>query len=192
MAPYHLLTPSHVDRNIVDRVGEVEESVGEGGGKNNTGISDGNQYVIPRILHRTWKSDDVNSMPGAWRAAYGECKRLHPAWTSVLWTDVTMRELIANNYSWFLADYDSYRYNIQRVDSARYFILHHFGGVYMDLDIGCRHQLAPLRHAASKTGAMFPLTSPVGWSNDVMFASPRHPFFRRLIGALQGANRCRL
>nr|KAG5701406.1 hypothetical protein BaRGS_032738 [Batillaria attramentaria] len=72
-----------------------------------------------------------------------------------------MRELIANNYSWFLADYDSYRYNIQRVDSARYFILHHFGGVYMDLDISCRHQLAPLRHAASKTGAMFPLTSPV-------------------------------
>ena len=41
-------------------------------------------------------------------------------------------------YSSFLPVYESYPYNIQRVDAARYFILYHFGGVYLDLDIGCK------------------------------------------------------
>ena len=33
--------------------------------------------------------------------------------------------------------HSGYYYRIQRGDSARYFILHHFGGVYLDLDITC-------------------------------------------------------
>ena len=30
--------------------------------------------------------------------------------------------------------YDSYRFPIQRIDALKYFILRHFGGIYVDLD----------------------------------------------------------
>lgn len=34
--------------------------------------------------------------------------------------------------------YDGYRYPVQRVDAVRYFIMLHYGGIYMDLDnVGC-------------------------------------------------------
>ena len=42
--------------------------------------------------------------------------------------------LIVARYPWFLETYDGYPYPIQRADSIRYFVLHHFGGIYIDLD----------------------------------------------------------
>lgn len=37
-------------------------------------------------------------------------------------------------YPWFLETFDTYRFPIQRADAIRYFILAHYGGVYIDLD----------------------------------------------------------
>ncbi|KAJ3896091.1 hypothetical protein GG344DRAFT_72572 [Lentinula edodes] len=37
-----------------------------------------------------------------------------------------------------------YKYAIQRADAIRYFVLHHYGGVYLDLDVGCLRPLDPL------------------------------------------------
>ena len=53
------------------------------------------------------------------------------------WTDASSRELVAQHYSWFLRAYDAYPSYIQRSDAARYFIIHHYGGVYADLDYEC-------------------------------------------------------
>lgn len=70
-----------------------------------------------------------------------------------------------------------YSYEIQRVDATRYFLLFHFGGVYLDLDIGCKKALSPLLHYE----AAFPKTTPTGVSNDVMISTPRHPLFKQII-----------
>ena len=51
-----------------------------------------------------------------------------------LWTDVKSREFIATEYPWFLATFDNYSQPIQRADAIRYFVLNHFGGIYIDLD----------------------------------------------------------
>jgi mannosyltransferase OCH1-like enzyme len=40
-------------------------------------------------------------------------------------------------YPWFLETFDGYPYPIQRADAIRYFVLHHFGGIYIDLDDVC-------------------------------------------------------
>jgi mannosyltransferase OCH1-like enzyme len=37
-------------------------------------------------------------------------------------------------YPWFLDTYDGYPYPVQRTDAIRYFLIRHFGGVYIDLD----------------------------------------------------------
>jgi inositol phosphorylceramide mannosyltransferase catalytic subunit len=95
----------------------------------------------------------------------------------MLWTDATSREFIAQKYHWFLDTFDSYPYAIQRADAIRYFVLHHYGGVYMDLDIGCVRRMDPLLVFP----VVLPRTVPVGVSNDLMFAEKEHPFMAQTI-----------
>lgn len=95
----------------------------------------------------------------------------------MLWTDASSREFIAEQYPWFLDTFDSYPYPIQRADAIRYFILHHYGGVYLDLDIGCLRRLDPLLVYP----VILPRTIPVGVSNDLMFAEKGHPFMAQTI-----------
>src|SRR5882762_10843167 len=95
----------------------------------------------------------------------------------MLWTDASSREFIAEHHPWFLDNFDDYTYPIQRADAIRYFVLHHYGGVYLDLDVGCLRPLDPLLiHQV-----ILPKTIPVGVSNDIMFAEKGHPFLAQTI-----------
>ncbi len=95
----------------------------------------------------------------------------------LMWTDSDSREFIAKEYAWFLPTFDSYRYPIERADVIRYFVLYHYGGIYMDLDIGCRKPM----DALLPFEVVLPETIPVGVSNDLMIAAPRHPFSLQLV-----------
>lgn len=98
----------------------------------------------------------------------------------MLWTDKKSDEFIAEHYSWFSPTFRGYKYPIQRADAIRYFVLHHYGGVYLDLDVGCRRRLDPLLTYP----IVLPKTIPVGVSNDLMFAAKGHPFMTQTIHAL--------
>ncbi|BGP52649.1 hypothetical protein JCM8202v2_000205 [Rhodotorula sphaerocarpa] len=117
------------------------------------------QQRIPKIIHATWKTDIV------------------PEREFKLWSDAASRVFIAEHYPWFLPTFDGYTYPIQRADVIRYFVLHHYGGIYMDLDIGCRRNLDPLLYFR----VILPQTIPVGVSNDLMFAEKGHPFMDLVI-----------
>lgn len=95
----------------------------------------------------------------------------------MLWTDAGSREFIAEHYPWFLDNFDDYTYPIQRADAIRYFVLYHYGGVYLDLDVGC---LRPLDQLLVYP-VILPKTIPVGVSNDLMFAEKGHPFLAQTI-----------
>ena len=138
---------------------------------------------IPRIIHQTYKTAQV---PEKWLVAYNSCKEIHQAgnWTHMLWTDDAATAFIAAKYPWFLAAYSAYPYAIQRADAIRYFLLHHYGGIYLDLDVGCRRDLAPLL----QYNALFPKTAPWGVSNDVMASAQAHPLFQHLISRLVPSN----
>jgi hypothetical protein len=56
-------------------------------------------------------------------------------------------------------------------------VLHKYGGVYLDLDIGCRKPVDPLLNFP----ALLPVTKPVGVSNDLMFSEPASPFMDAVI-----------
>ncbi len=89
------------------------------------------------------------------------------------------------HYPWFLPTYLSYPYTIQRVDVLRYFILHHYGGIYIDLDMGCRHRLDFMR----MSNFTAPMTHPVGISNDVMAAVPGDAYLAHVLTRLAHWNR---
>jgi mannosyltransferase OCH1-like enzyme len=77
--------------------------------------------------------------------------------------------------------YRRYPEQIQRVDAARYMLLHHYGGVYADLDIECLRPFDDLR----RHRVVLPVTAPSGFSNDLMMTEPGHPLFATLIERLE-------
>jgi hypothetical protein len=135
---------------------------------------------MPRILHQTWKD---NTLPEKWRLAWRECREGMPDYEIMLWTDDLSRKFVAIHYPEHLPMFEGYRYPIQRADSIRYFVLHHFGGIYMDLDMGCRRRIDPLLQGNWEV--LLPVTKPVGLSNDLLVGVPKSRFFHQVINGLK-------
>ncbi|KAK9893600.1 glycosyltransferase family 32 protein [Cystobasidium minutum MCA 4210] len=112
---------------------------------------------VPRIIHQTWKS---SSLPSKWNTLSKTCQSMHKDFEYKLWTDESSLAFIKEHYPWFLPTYLGYQFNIQRADAIRYFVLHKYGGVYLDLDVA---------------------TKPIGVSNDVMFSEPNSKFMDSVI-----------
>mmetsp|Transcript_7059 Transcript_7059/g.15313 ORF Transcript_7059/g.15313 Transcript_7059/m.15313 type:complete len:322 (-) Transcript_7059:571-1536(-) len=161
-----------------------------------------NRHVnhAPLIMHRMWKNDDIiekndHELPANWTKAFLRCNEQYSRWnwTTILWTDDSIAAFIEKHFPTFMPTYNAYPYNIQRVDAARYFILYHYGGVYMDLDVGCKKDKDLGRILDSmeilEKVAVLPLTQPVGVSNDVLFATKESPFFKELMDALPSENK---
>ena len=81
--------------------------------------------------------------------------------------------------------WDTYPFPIQRADAIRYFVLHHYGGIYLDMDTVC-HQPFPLDQIETelKHNSLFQATLPTGITNDIMISSARHPAFASAITRL--------
>ncbi|GAO48658.1 hypothetical protein SAICODRAFT_59077 [Saitoella complicata NRRL Y-17804] len=144
----------------------------------NSSMIDARPQHIPKIIHQTWKNETI---PDKWREPQRTCLELHEDYSYMLWTDEKSRDFIAAEYPWFLDTFDSYPYPIQRADVIRYFVLAHYGGVYIDLDDGCNRRLDPLLSYP----AWVRKTIPTGISNDAMGSVPHHPFFLRVIESLK-------
>ena len=50
------------------------------------------------------------------------------------WDDDNLEVFITEKYPWFLDVYKNYDINIKRYDISRAFLLHHYGGIYADMD----------------------------------------------------------
>ena len=55
------------------------------------------QTAIPRLIHQSWKYDNVPKRFRDWSWTW---KELHKAWSYKLQTDRSMRELAEEKYSW--------------------------------------------------------------------------------------------
>lgn len=148
----------------------------------NSSLLDTRPKLIPKIIHQTYINETI---PKAWVPAQQACIDLHPDYEYIMWTDAKSLAFIQKEYPQFLDTFVGYKHPIQRADAIRYFVLYHYGGIYIDLDDGCKRRLDPL---LSYT-AWVRRTIPTGISNDIMGAVPQHPFFLRVIDSLQGANR---
>lgn len=134
---------------------------------------------IPRKLHQTWKS---NAIPPAWIAHQTSWQTLHTHWSYRLWTDEDNRQLIAEHYPWFLPTYDQFPRDIQRVDAAKYFILYHHGGLYVDLDSQALRTIDDLL----TDGGVVVSRTPDGVIDGAFLASPpKHPFWEQTFSLMQ-------
>ncbi len=97
--------------------------------------------MIPHIIHQTWKTDDI---PENFRAFSATWRDRNPDWAYRFWSDRDLLEFVAIHYPACLELFCSYRQGIQRADAGRYMLLHHFGGIYADMDAECVQPLNPL------------------------------------------------
>ncbi|KIV84644.1 hypothetical protein PV11_00417 [Exophiala sideris] len=141
--------------------------------------------LIPPIIHQVFLGFDGKPMPEHWREPQRSCIDLHPDWEYMFWTNQSAHQLLEREYPWFTETWENYGHWVQRADSIRYFILEHYGGVYIDLDNGCRRRLEPL---LSYPAWMPGTTNHLGLTNHIMAAVPHHPYFRRLIDSLDRYN----
>ncbi|KAJ6058030.1 uncharacterized protein N7446_008929 [Penicillium canescens] len=139
--------------------------------------------LIPRILHQTCANETI---PAKWAEAHASCKNAYADFEYKLWTHERSREFIAANYPWFLNYWDNYAFNIQRADAIRYFVLYHFGGIYLDMDTICKEPI-PFDHVESVNApytAVVRATIPTGVTNSFMISSAGHPAFKAAIHRL--------
>jgi len=146
--------------------------------------------MIPKIVHFTWKTEDLPKVMGRYFARW---KELHPGWDIRLWTDASMREFVAREYPELLAIYDGYPRNIQRADSFRYMVLNHFGGIYSDLDVEPFKPVDELLRFDAFTGVepdehmgtdRVHAGVPYLFTNAFMGSVPGHPWWREVLGMM--------
>lgn len=150
---------------------------------------------IPRVIHQLWRDTAV---PERYQPLVESWRRHHPGWDYRLWTDATMRALVAEQYPHFLATYDGYDLAICRADAARYLIIHAFGGLYVDLDMHCLRPIDALIEGKELAVAVEPaghLDSPKvkarGFDKLVcpsfIASAEAQPFFEHLVRLMEAA-----
>jgi mannosyltransferase OCH1-like enzyme len=144
-------------------------------------------WHIPSIIHFIWFKNlyetrpDVTKIPSMGSKAPEICQRYNPDFEIKIWNASAGRDLLEQHYAWFLPTYDNYAHPIQRVDAVKYFVLYHYGGFYLDLDIECRRSLQPIQ----RFPAWIPRASPQGLNNDAFAARAHHPAWKRMTEMLK-------
>lgn len=145
---------------------------------------------IPLIMHQVYgfKDRDMKTNHKNKRDIW---KNTHKNYTHHLWNETAVDSLIQREYAELYGLYKSYRSWIQRADVSRYVVLYHYGGWYVDIDIGCNkgiHEIAEEAYRLRKH-VVLRHTIPVGTSNDIFGITPRHPFLKSVLDNLYKANR---
>lgn len=151
---------------------------------------------IPRRMHHILLGPLSQSSPSSWLAARNSCIELHSNFEQhFYWTDNNGRELLEKHYPWFLKTWNSYKTPIQKADALRYFVLHHYGGIFLDMDLVCLQRLDGLfnylDNRVSNNEHIFLAVKafPVGISNGFMITTRQHPLLRHVIENLETYNR---
>lgn len=146
---------------------------------------------IPYLFHQTWKNKRV---PGSLQKFRETWIAHHPHAEHRFWTDKDNLAFLEKHYAWFVPAYKMYPENIMRADAARYFIINHYGGIYVDLDFECLRCIDPLlenKHfvLGCEPGSHLQALGntqeiPNIICNAFIAAAPHHPFMAHLINVL--------
>ena len=107
----------------------------------------------------------------------------------MLWSNEDIEEFLKKQYSWLMPVYQSYPYFVLQTDLARYALIYHFGGIYIDLDLDCNvpfDQMLKNITGGKDYGVILGAGRPVGIGNSFMAAKAKHPFYKVMIENLSG------
>jgi len=137
--------------------------------------------AIPHIVHVTYKSRE--ELPPEWEQSIQQWEEKHPTWEVRFWSDQDIAQFVHEQFPQYEEMWKSYRFMIQRVDSVRYMILYHFGGIYSDMDIYPATALDNLLQQWQDRGRNVLLAESLnmGVTNAFMAAAPQSKFMNCVI-----------
>jgi hypothetical protein len=130
------------------------------------------------MFHRIWLGKEP--IPREFEGFAQSWLHHHPGWSMRTWTDVALGS-ITNKAA---VSHSSSVSGIANI--LRYEILFHFGGIYIDTDFECLHNLEGL---LDEVDCFVALQAPDLANNAIMGAVPHHPFIRKLIEGLSSSAR---
>jgi hypothetical protein len=142
--------------------------------------------MIPKRIIQTGPPD----LPLLLRAAMVNVKALHPDFDYRFFDDAMIECFLAEHFPQYQADYNSFRFRIQKYDFFRYLAVYHFGGFYFDLDVFLAENLSPLLSSACvfpfeelAQSRYFPEQYGMDWQigNYAFAAEAGHPFLAAVI-----------
>lgn len=144
---------------------------------------------IPKIIHQTAPADE-SKWPPTWKLCQKTWKEKFPSWEYKFWNDEDLENLIKEDYSWFYPTYKGYDQQIKRVDAARCFMLHKYGGMYADMDYECINNFEHLLPGDKVSIAESPYKNDgredtETHQNALMISPKGHPFWERVFEVLE-------
>lgn len=140
--------------------------------------------VIPKIVHRIWFNLGKNPKPPAKYDDYrSSVENLNPNYEYMEWDRSAADRLIKESYPEHWKTWIGYKSEIYRIDAIRYFIMHKYGGIYIDQDIKMYRPFDELLadyHMASMI-FVFSGHSKTTVCNYFMASEKDHPFWMQCI-----------
>lgn len=132
---------------------------------------------IPKIIHQIWIGSPV---PAQFEKCMESWIDFHSDgdWLYILWDDAKIAQLSLYNQTF----YDTAPNFGQKADIARWEILYHFGGLYVDMDCECLRSFDELHYAYDLYVGIQPLdTQFLQLNNALVGVAPKHPVIRHCI-----------
>lgn len=144
---------------------------------------------IPRLIHQTYRTYTI---PTVWNATVQSVMKMNSdEFQYRRWSHADMDRFVRQHEPHFYwKTFIHYRYDIQRIDSFRYVLLFHLGGIYIDMDDACRRPFRELVTTMETLDpysthlALFPAGELFGIQNNFMIATAGHPIYKQLIARL--------
>lgn len=152
---------------------------------------------IPLIIHQIFVHAYRDHVPLKWinaqkswieQSVRYQQQRLYNEFIYILWTDDTIDRFVREQYPWFYQTFRTYKLPISKTDAVRYLLLHHYGGIYSDLDVESTNKsIRLILSSFDKEGVGLMETTPFGFANDFIIAAKGHPFLKYVISGLISA-----
>lgn len=95
-------------------------------------------YKIPKIIHQIWFDFGYGRDIGDHnKRLIKRMKEKNSNYISFLWREEDADNLLKKYYPNYWCTYHTLEPVIKKVDFLRFFILHHYGGIYLDMDFYC-------------------------------------------------------
>lgn len=95
--------------------------------------------MIPKIIHYIWfnfyDQFKESKMPWRYRKQQELLKKINQDYEFMLWTDSSALEMMNKHYPQYVKQYTKLKQPIERVDVFKYFLMHLYGGIYLDADM---------------------------------------------------------
>lgn len=137
---------------------------------------------IPPVVHQLAPKNKYK-----WPAIWSKCQKSwkkefrKPEFSYRIWNDSAMVKFVKQYYPEHYDYYQDLPKKKQRIDMARYFILHRLGGIYADMDYECRENFHDRLDTKKANVVESPYKTDSHFQNSLLASPKGNPFWLRVI-----------